>query len=331
MSKQHYSNGRFRCFRRGKGNYYSVCTSTGKQRSLGTKNRDEAEVLINEMNDARKAPLMQRARAIATLKVCDPLMATRTWGEVMERLSGTGQPQTRSRKIREFKNSRYDRIRDKPLINTTAEDFFAVLEKGRAATNCYLKQLQNLAVGYGWLSAPIIPPKLWKKNEPAVRRGITRSEHERIIKMEQNPERNLYYQLLWHTGAAQSDCAEMTVANIDWDSRVLAYVRKKTGNLSKLAIGAGLEQVLRQLPSKGPLFPNIGKTITNARAAEFSRRRKLAGLSGISLHSYRYAWAERAKLAGLSERECQAALGHECVAVHRHYAKGADLVCPALD
>lgn len=40
----------------------------------------------------------------------------------------------------------------------------------------------------------------------------------------------------------------------------------------------------------------------------------------MSLHSYRYAWAERAKTAGYPERFAQEALGHNSKAVHRAYA-----------
>jgi methionyl-tRNA formyltransferase len=39
----------------------------------------------------------------------------------------------------------------------------------------------------------------------------------------------------------------------------------------------------------------------------------------VTLHSYRYAWAERAKTAGYPERFAQLALGHNSKAVHRAY------------
>ena len=41
----------------------------------------------------------------------------------------------------------------------------------------------------------------------------------------------------------------------------------------------------------------------------------------MTLHSYRYAWAERAKTVGYPERFAQAALDHNSKAVHRAYAK----------
>jgi integrase len=51
----------------------------------------------------------------------------------------------------------------------------------------------------------------------------------------------------------------------------------------------------------------------------------------VSLHSYRYAWAERAKTAGYPERFAQMALGHNSKAVHRAYAKKAQVTLPPLE
>jgi len=43
----------------------------------------------------------------------------------------------------------------------------------------------------------------------------------------------------------------------------------------------------------------------------------------MSLHRYRSAWAERAKICGMPERFAQEALGHDSKAGHRAYAKRA--------
>jgi integrase len=50
----------------------------------------------------------------------------------------------------------------------------------------------------------------------------------------------------------------------------------------------------------------------------------------MTLHSYRYAWAERAKEAGYPERYAQEAPGHESLAVHRAYARKAKVKIPPL-
>ena len=67
------------------------------------------------------------------------------------------------------------------------------------------------------------------------------------------------------------------------------------------------------------------------RASEFKRRCRRLKITGITLHSYRYAWAERAKVAGYPERFAQAALGHNSKAVHRAYAKKALVKIPSLE
>jgi integrase len=54
------------------------------------------------------------------------------------------------------------------------------------------------------------------------------------------------------------------------------------------------------------------------------------GISGVSLHSYRYAWSERALKCGFPERFAQQALGHNSKAVHRAYAKHAEVTVPSL-
>ncbi len=52
---------------------------------------------------------------------------------------------------------------------------------------------------------------------------------------------------------------------------------------------------------------------------------------GVTLHSYRYAWAERAKMACYPERFTQEALGQNTKAVHRAYAKRALVKIPSLE
>ena len=51
----------------------------------------------------------------------------------------------------------------------------------------------------------------------------------------------------------------------------------------------------------------------------------------MTLHSYRYAWAERAKAVGYPERYAMEALGHNSKAVHRAYARKAQVRLPSLE
>ncbi len=100
---------------------------------------------------------------------------------------------------------------------------------------------------------------------------------------------------------------------------------------AQLTIGNRLLEILKRLPSSGLLFPNISKSTSNDRSAEFRRRCKLLGIDGVSLHSYRHAWAQRAKSAGYPQRFAQAALGHSSRAVHEAYARDAVVICPPLE
>ncbi len=51
---------------------------------------------------------------------------------------------------------------------------------------------------------------------------------------------------------------------------------------------------------------------------------------GVTLHSYRYAWAQRARKAGYPERFAMENLGHNSKAVHWAYAGLAEVELPSL-
>jgi integrase len=74
----------------------------------------------------------------------------------------------------------------------------------------------------------------------------------------------------------------------------------------------------------------LSKLRAGNRATEFKSRCRQLGICGVSLHSYRYAWAERALKCGFPERFAQQALGHNSKAVHRAYAKNAAVTVPTL-
>jgi integrase len=63
----------------------------------------------------------------------------------------------------------------------------------------------------------------------------------------------------------------------------------------------------------------------------FIKRLKTVDMAGISLQSYRYAWAERAKTVGTPERFAQQALGHSSKAFARAYSRKARGVVPSLE
>jgi len=53
-------------------------------------------------------------------------------------------------------------------------------------------------------------------------------------------------------------------------------------------------------------------------------------IKGVTLHSYRYAWAQRARKAGYPERFAMENLGHNSKAVHWAYAGLAEVELPSL-
>ena len=324
---------RYRLIRRGirGGLYYCVDTKTGKRTSLGLSDEDEAHQIIEARNNSERQPALNLQIARSYLTASDPAWMQRTWQDVMEQIQVHGRDSSKARYRRALKSKAFDRLRSKKLLETNAEDFLVVLNEDKVSVAHFLKRVHNFAMSLGWLAMPVLAPRLWPKPQTQSRRGITQAEHERILEAEKNPERNLFYQLLWEIGASQSDAAALTHENIDWPTQTLTYFRMKTGEQAQLVISKKLAAILNKLSTIGLLFPSISATNASARSAEFCRRCRLLGIIGVSLHSYRYAWAERAKCAGYPERFAQAALGHNSKAVHRAYAKRALVKIPSLE
>ena len=122
-----------------------------------------------------------------------------------------------------------------------------------------------------------------------------------IIARELNPERRAFYELAWDLGASQSDIALLEADNIDWENNVISFRRRKTGRLSQVHFDAEVEAVLKALSQSGPLFPYLQRVRAGDRSTEFKQRCVGIGITGVSLHSYRYAWAERARRCGYGE------------------------------
>jgi len=321
---------KYTLFRRD-GIYYSQDSATGQQKSLRTRDETEALKLINARNEAHRQPVLNLHLARAYLSASDPAFVERTWQTVMEQLQSRGKDSSRARYASVFKSPSFDGLRNKKLLETTADDFFAVFKENKVAITYFLKRLHNFALSLGWIALPIVAPYLWPKYEPKDRRGITQEEHQNLLAKEQKAEWKLYLDLLWETGAAQSDAASFKAEDIDWQTRTISYFRQKTGSLAQFTISHALEKVLHQLPTTGALFPDLSKWVESDRASRFRRRCHKAGVSGVTLHSYRYAWAERAKVVGMPERFAQAALGHNSKAIHRAYAKKAVIIAPSLE
>lgn len=217
------------------------------------------------------------------------------------------------------------------IIETKAEALLTALQAGTVSTNVFLRRLHNFCVDMNWLPWPLVPKRQWPVIRYKEKRAITLDEHQRIIAAEVNPERKLLYQLCWHLGASQGDVANLKGEDVDWVNNTVAFVRKKTGVPVLVHLGREALNLLKDLPSEGVLFPYLSRVRAGDRATEFAQRCRQLGIKGVTLHSYRYAWAERAKTVGYPERFAQEALGHNSKAVHRAYAKRALVKIPSLE
>jgi integrase len=311
--------------------YYCVDAQTGKRTSLQTANEDEARQLVDTKNLAARQPAMNLQIAQVYLQHGDPALAGRTWQQVMEQMLIGKLPSNLARWQWAIRDHAFDQLRHRKLIETNADHFLAVLKAGTVATNVYLRRIHNYAVNMHWLPWPILPKPSWPKVRHHEKRAITLAEHQSIIARELNPATRAFYELLWHLGGAQTDIATLTAGDIDWKDRTIAYRRHKTGTMSLISFGKDVAAILQKLPREGELFPALARIHERHRAKMFIKRLKTVGVSGVSLHSYRYAWAERAKEAGYPERFAMQALGHSSKAVHRAYAKKAQVVLPPLE
>lgn len=326
--KMHY-----RLFRRGirGGVFYCVDCTTGKRTSLQTGNEEEARQIVDAKNQATRQPVLNLQIAKAYLAGTDSGITKRTWQNALDSLTGSKHGANRERWQRASKDKAYDLIRHQIIIETQAETLLKVLRQGTVSTNIYLRRLHNFCLDMDWLLKPIIPKRQWPKIEFKEKRGITAEEHQKIIAGESNLELRDYYELLWHLGGSQTDMASLRAEDIDWEDRTVSYARMKTGSQAIIRFGEALATVLRQRSTTGYLFPQVVRWKESDRAKAFIRRCRLVGVVGVSLHSYRYAWAERARTCGFPERFAQEALGHGSKAVARAYAKKARVLVPCLD
>ena len=257
---------KYTLFRRGE-MFYMQDSATGKQTSLRTKDETEAKSLLEARNAAQRQPVLNLHLARAYLTASDPAFVERTWQVVMEQMQSRGKESSRERYESVFKSPSFDALRNKKLMETTTDDFFAVFKKNQVSINEFLKRLHNFAVHLGWIAIPIVAPYLWPKYEPKDRRGITQAEHESVLAQEKKAEWKLYLEMLWETGAAQSDAVNFKAEDIDWQSRTISYFRQKTGSLAQFTISKKLETVLSHLPTTGVWFPKLSTFTANDRAS----------------------------------------------------------------
>lgn len=318
--------------RRERGNkFYCLDIETGSRVSLKTDDRDAAEQIVLAKNQALRQPMLNLQIAKAYLAGSDNGVDTRTWQNAIDALIDTKHGENQSRWRIAALDKALAPLMPKIIMETRGEMLLSAMKNGTVSTNVFLRRLHNFCVDMNWLPWPLIPKRQW----PAVRfkekRAITLEEHQKIIAAEVNPERKSLYQLCWHLGASQGDIANLKGEDIDWEHSTVCFFRKKTGVAVQVHLGNEALNLFKDLPAEGPLFPYLSRVRAGDRATEFSQRCRQLGITGVTLHSYRYAWAERAKTVGYPERFAQEALGHNSKAVHRAYAKRALMKLPSLE
>jgi integrase len=317
--------------------WYAFDNATGNSVSLKTRVKAEAVQKVNAMNETERQPGISLGLARVYLNATDPKLATRTWQDVMSDIVAKKKDETRRRWEVAIRDRHLDCLRSLTVCETRPEHFDRVLGDGKVSMNVFLRRIHNHALGMEWLLKSVISRLQWPKPTFKSKRAISAEEHAAIIQRERNSERRDFYELLWHTGAAQSDGACLQAEDINWEARTICFNRKKlqgrVGPCIKPTLfrfSAEIESILKRRPAVGPLFPYLCTVRANDRATEFKQRCDGLGISGVSLHSYRYAWAERALKCGFPERFAQQALGHNSKAVHRAYAKHAEVTVPSL-
>ena len=323
-------NQQFILFQRS-GVFYSEDRNTGKQISLRTRDKAEALTLLHAKNESARQPVLNLRIARVYLAASDSQATTRTWQTVMDEIIQTKTGANQDRWITCAKSKQFDSIRSRVLIETQGEHLLHVLQKGTVSTNVYLRRMHNFALDMNWLPASVIPKRQWPAVHYKEKRAITLAEHQRIVAAETNPERKTFYQLCWHLGGSQGDIASLKGEDVDWPNGTVSFFRKKTGVPVLVHLGNEALNLLKDLPAEGLLFPYLARVRPGDRATEFGQRCRRLGIKGVTLHSYRYAWAERAKTAGYPERFAQEALGHNSKAVHRAYARRALVKIPSLE
>ena len=270
---------RYRKFRRAWGTWYAFDNATGNSVSLKTRVRTEAEQKVNAMNETERQPGINLGLAKVYLNATDPKLVTRTWQEVMENIVTKKTDETRRRWETAIKDRNFDCIRKLRVAETRPEHFDRALAGGKVSTNVYLRRIHNHALGMEWLLKSVIPRLRWPKPVFKPKRAITAAEHAAILTREGNAERRDFYELLWHTGASQSDAACLRAEDVNWNSRTISYTRAKlksrTGiKLALIRFGAEIETILQRRPATGPLFPYLCKVRANDRRRSFGKGAK---------------------------------------------------------
>lgn len=317
--------------------FYVQDKLSGKQTSLKTRDAAAARRMLAGKNQSTEQPQMNLAMAKVYLSCKSEEMLARTWDDVMKEMEQAYQGPTLARWRTQIKSVPFQGLRKLQLLHTESSHFLSVLRHPRAGTSTHkwLRILHNRALDLGWILAPVMARRIWPKLRTQRTKALTLEQHTRLIETESDPEFRHYLQMLWEIGGSQTDTACLHWNSVDMMNRRITYSRRKLESIGQgsvaIVIGASLMTLLNALPQQGFLFPNLAKQNDKVRASRFRKRCDRLGFTEISLHSYRYAWAQRAKSYGMPMREAMAHLGHGSKAIHMAYSDKAEVVSLPLE
>jgi hypothetical protein len=150
---------RYHYFRRENGIYYSLDTRTQKRASLDTIKIEEAQRLVNALNEACKQPEINLQIAQVYLQHSDPEFAQRTWQYVMEEMGRAKSGNTKKRWDTAMKDENLSHLRPLALLKTQAEHLLKALHQGTVSTNVFLRRLHNFALDMSWIPKVIVPKR----------------------------------------------------------------------------------------------------------------------------------------------------------------------------
>jgi integrase len=255
----------------------------------------------------------------------------KTWGDLVALYASLGATPTVERKLKEFRQLRWKELKALTFNQTQPLHFLELLKSGGTYTQECLKAIQNYALDNHDIPRPILATKWWPKRLKRTPRAITLEEHTVLVSNIVAKHWRYYLELLWETGASQSDAASFRLEFIR--KGVLEYQRKKTGTRAAFQLSEKASMIVVAATrgrDKGFILPQIERLSSNNRAHIFRTQCMRLDVRGVTLHSYRYAWAQRAFEQGVPERLAKIGLGHNSSAIHHYYAKGASVVAPAL-
>src|SRR5262249_55406267 len=128
---------KFRLFRRGNV-FYCHDDETGKQESLKTGDRCEAQRLLSVKNQPHEQAFVNLQIARPYLSAADPAIGERTWQDVMDEML-TRLKAKRAPTLERFKaaitDKAFDEIREMKVLETKSQHLEGVLRRGTVSTN----------------------------------------------------------------------------------------------------------------------------------------------------------------------------------------------------